>query len=134
MFWVGHVGDNATDVLARIAQMKWPARTTATSIALAEARSELMNGRQDALPVVVVVTDGKPNAPTRTGQAAGDLKEGARLIFVPVGSAVKEATEDMKRWASSPSMNNVIEVESFATMGTPAALNEMLATICSTLE
>merc|ERR1712085_164356 len=38
--------------------IQWPARSTLTSYALAEAKNELINGRSDAKSVVVVITDG----------------------------------------------------------------------------
>jgi hypothetical protein len=131
--WVKHMTSDIEEVEAATTHMAWPRRTTLTSLALAEAGTELRNGRQDAPSVVLVVTDGKPLSPLNTGKAAEELKKIARLIWVPVGQGVKDSIADMKKWASAPWENNLLEIDSFAALDTPNTINDMIAEFCTQL-
>jgi hypothetical protein len=132
--WVKHMTGDIDDVETATAHMAWPRRTTLTSLALAEAGNELRNGRQDAPSVVMVITDGKPLSPLNTGKAAEDLKKMARLIWVPVGQGVKDSIAMMHMWASYPSEQNVLEIDSFAALDTPNTLNDLISGFCTQLE
>lgn len=132
--WVEHLTENVSDITKKLENVDWPRRTTLTSLALAEVGSALIKGRQDAQSIVVIVTDGKPMSPIKTGQAADKLKRSARLIWAPVGSAVKASIEDMKVWASKPARDNVIEIDTFAALDTPAMLNKVIAGFCPQIE
>merc|ERR1719220_183880 len=134
MRWVDHLTPNLDLVEQNVKAMKWPRRTTLTSLALAEAGAEIIYGRQDAQSVVVIITDGKPMSPIKTGQAADELKRKARLMWVPVGKGVKSSIESMKTWASKPWQDNVLVVETFAALKTPTTLNNMIYGFCNQLE
>jgi len=132
--WVSRLTGDIAAVRKSINQMSWPRRTTLTSLALAEVNSNLIYGRQDAQPVVVIITDGKPMSPIKTGNAAEALKEKARLIWVPVGKGVKSSIEDMKVWASRPWRDNLLVVDSFDDLDQPSTLNNMISGFCPMLE
>merc|ERR1712238_617785 len=95
----------------KASKMSWPGKTTLTSLALAEAKSELLQGRQDAQSVVVVITDGEPMSPIKTGKASADIKESARLIYIPVGKGVASTVDAMKEWCSKPPQDNVVVID-----------------------
>lgn len=134
MRWVDHLTPNLDQVYRDVQNMNWPRRTTLTSLALAETGAEIIYGRPDAKSVVVVITDGKPMSPIKTGMAADELKKKARLMWVPVGKGVKSSIEDMKRWASKPARDNVLVVDTFASLKTPTTLNNMISGFCPQLE
>jgi hypothetical protein len=133
MHWVKHLTEDIEAVEMAAQELKWPGGSTLTSMALEEARSELINGRQDAQSVVVVITDGKPLFRTSTKQASAAVKEEARLIWVPVGTGVKSSVEQMKEWASQPWENNLLEVDTFASLDTPSTINQMISEFCTEL-
>jgi len=134
MRWVNHLTSDLKEVEQNVRKMKWPRRTTLTSLALAESGAEIIYGRPDAKSVVVVITDGKPMSPIKTGTASDDLKKKARLMYVPVGSGVKSSIANMKIWASKPWRDNVLEVDTFAALKTPTTLNNMISGFCPQLE
>lgn len=131
--WVRHLSSDTADVHDAVEKLRWPRRTTLTSFALATAEQEIINGRQDANTVVIVITDGKPLSPKNTGTAAEKLKEKARLMWVPVGTGVKSSIANMKTWATQPWQNNLIEVDTFAALDTPTIINSMIAEFCPEL-
>lgn len=132
--WVSHLSTDLTKIKRNVRKMKWPRRTTLTSLALAEVSSQIITGRQDAKSIVLVVTDGKPMYLRKTFKASQELKRKARLMFIPVGEEVKKSLRDMRRWASLPARDNVLEVDSFAALDTPATLNNIIAGFCPQLE
>merc|ERR1719422_2663083 len=132
--WVEHLTPNINQVINSIKEMDWPRRTTLTSLALAEVTSQLIKGRRDAQSIVVIVTDGKPMSPIKTGMASDKLKRSARLMWVPVGSGVKGAIEAMKTWASKPWEDNLLEVDTFSILDTPGTLNKMISGFCPQIE
>merc|ERR1719188_1916540 len=103
-------------------------KTTLTSLAISEAENDLATGRADASSVVIVITDGKPLSEKSTTRAAKSIKRKARLMFVPVGRYVPK--KDMRKWASWPWRENVVEVDSFGKLSSPVVLNEVIADMC----
>lgn len=132
--WVKRLTKDISELETAAEKLQWPKRSTLTSLALAEAGSELVNGRQDSPSVVIVITDGKPLSPLNTGEASEDLKTKSRLIWVPVGQAVKDSIEDMKKWASHPWEDNVVEIDTFASLGTPQTVNTLISQFCTQLQ
>jgi len=129
--WISHF----TNETLRVAQLVWdlefPSATTLTSVALAEAESELINGREDAASIVVVVTDGKPMSVSKTLEAADALKQKARVIWVPVGaSAPMEMIEEL---ASLPKEENIIHIDDFGLMSLKFFSNKVIAHSCPEL-
>merc|ERR1712127_459339 len=132
--WIHHFSTNIEDVSQAVSDMAYPAGTTLTSTALANAQAELINGRPDVGSTVIVITDGQPMSPIKTGQASDALKENARLIFMPVGTAAALAVDDMKEWASKPWEDNVLPIDTMAELNTPTTINNILATMCPRIE
>merc|ERR1712087_853891 len=125
-YWVNHMTYDKAALHAGIDAMQWPSRTTLTSVAITEASQELIAGRQDALPVIMVVTDGKPMFKTRTEWVSEETRSHARLMFVPV-QAPKDMVDEMHKLASTPTEDNVIPVSDFAVMDTPQTLNRLVS-------
>lgn len=134
MFWISRLTTDTRAVLRGANRMSWPGRTTLTSLALAEAGNELLQGRQDASSIVVVITDGKPMSPIKTGKASAEIKQTARLIYIPVGKGIKSTIPKMKLWASRPPEDNVVQIDHFSTLATSATLNTMISGFCSVVE
>ena len=82
-------------------------------------QSELLQGRQDAQSVVVVITDGKPMSPSKTGKASADIKQTAQLIYIPVNKGVASTVDQMKVWSNKPHEDNVVVIDSFFELSTP---------------
>jgi len=129
---VQHFTADMQEASTVINKLNWPATTTFTSQALMTAHSEFSLGRKEANSVVIVITDGRPLNPARTGEAALELRKSARLIFVPVTSNVP--MEDVKKWASKPASENVIQVDDFATLADPATITSIIADMCPELK
>jgi len=115
----------ASDIVKGLA---WPAATTLTSQALMAAKSELSLGRKDAQSVVVVVTDGRPMNKGRTGEAAKTLREGARLMWVPVTQFAPMA--DIRHWASTPISENIVQLNDFYSMTDPESIGMIISNMC----
>mmetsp|Transcript_65519 Transcript_65519/g.213335 ORF Transcript_65519/g.213335 Transcript_65519/m.213335 type:complete len:887 (-) Transcript_65519:188-2848(-) len=130
--WVSHFTNDTASVAAWVKEMQYPAATTLTSVALAEAQGELMNGREDANSVVIIITDGSPMSAIRTKQAATRLKEKARVIWVPVGrSAPFELISEL---ASKPESDHVVKVLDIKMMDSPKVVNTIIADTCPKVE
>jgi hypothetical protein len=128
--WLSHFTSDLGSVQRQVEGLDWPGRTTLTSLAIAEAESELIRGRQGVNSVVVVFTDGKPMSPIRTGEAAESLKSKAKLVWVAVGDGGKDSLEDFKRWGSKPSEDNTLLFGSFADLTLNSTVNEVIRTAC----
>lgn len=133
MIWATRYEDKMSDVGPAIDKIEYPAGGTFTSMALAEAAAQLVEGRQNAETVVIVVTDGEPASPDRTTTAANALKEKARLMWVPVAISKPEALEAMKGWASVPWQDNIMEIETLAVMDTSGKLLRLISMFCNGL-
>jgi len=130
--WVQHLTGDMTEARGSAAGMSWADTTTLTSMAILEAKAELINGRQDANSVVMVITDGQPMSPIRTGLASSAMRDAGRLVWVPVG--MKGKIDHFKTWASKPWQDSVVEVDTLAEMYTPWTVNNLIATICPMVE
>mmetsp|Transcript_139239 Transcript_139239/g.445052 ORF Transcript_139239/g.445052 Transcript_139239/m.445052 type:complete len:850 (-) Transcript_139239:76-2625(-) len=129
--WVQHFTSDTSAVAKEVEGLAWPAASTLTSMALAEADAELTYGREDASSIVVVITDGQPMSHTRTLQAAELLKRKARIIWVPVGS---DAPMDLIReLASLPKKENMIHIKSFSQLSQPLWANKIISHACPKL-
>lgn len=128
--WIKRLSGNIPEVTKSVGAMEWPAKTTLTSVALGEARSELVSGRQDAASVVAVVTDGKPMSPIKTGRMADELKAIARLVWIPVGSVPEDTVTLMKKWSTEPWEDNFLHFPTFSTLDLPKTLNKVISGIC----
>jgi len=129
--WISHFTNDTTSLAKTVKKLPFPASTTLTSVALAEAGQELVNGREDANTVVLVVTDGMPLSQERTKTAAGKLMEKARVIWVPVGGSAPLAM--IEELASLPKNENIIELSAFYKLGWKYFVNKVIAQSCPTI-
>jgi len=126
--WVSHFDNDTEKIATTIESLKFPAKTTLTSLAISTAETELSQGRADASSVVVVITDGKPLSEASTTIASNSIKHKARLMWVPVGRYVPK--KDIKKWASFPWKENVVKVDDFGALTKPNVLNKIIADMC----
>lgn len=126
--WLSHYTDDMGQLATEVRDVEWPASTTLTSVALGQAESELINGRDDANAVVIVITDGKPMNQVSTKDAAKQLQEKARVIWVPVGGGAP--TGLIQEVASKPLTDHVVEISSFYDMDKPEFLNKVITDAC----
>jgi hypothetical protein len=130
--WVSHFTDDLEALDENLKNLKWPASSTLTSVALGEAKNELMNGRKDANTVVVVITDGKPMSRLNTVQAVGKLSEIAKVVWVPVGlDAPIQMIEEM---AAKPTLDHIVRVDSFDNLAAPETVNAIMTDVCPIVE
>merc|ERR1740122_845726 len=87
MKWVSHFTSNTELLATSVSNLVFPRSNTMTSLALGQAENELINGREDAQSVVVVITDGWPMSRKNTNSAAKELQKKAKVMYVPVGSS-----------------------------------------------
>jgi hypothetical protein len=124
----GHFATNMKNTASLIEAENWPATSTFTSLALAQAQQELIYAREGATRVTVVVTDGIPINPGATDTASGNLKKNSRVIWVPVTANAPK--EQLESWASHPKEQNVVMVGDFSTLETPDVVTQIIASAC----
>jgi len=128
MKWVSHFTSN-TDLLAtNIKNLVFPRSNTMTSLALGQAENELINGREDAQSVVVVITDGWPMSRKNTNSAAKELQKKAKVLYVPAGYSAPMGL--FKEVASSPPEDHIIQVQSLSYLDHPYFLNQIIGSTC----
>jgi len=126
------------DAIKRLTALEWPEGGTLTGLALGEAKNELGNGRRDVPSTVVVITDGKPNYPSKTMEAARSLRETARLIWVPVGLSVKSS--DFDGLSSWPPEENILPnseqtpVKNLDELELPSFPNMIIENLCPEIQ
>jgi len=108
--------------------LEYPAATTLTSVAIGQAEAALVYGREDAQTVVIVITDGKPMNQGSTIDAARQLQEKARVIWVPVGGAAPETL--IQQVASKPFSDHIVKISSFSQMSSDEFLNRIISYAC----
>lgn len=132
IIWVSHFSTDTSSLAETVGNMEWPKATTLTSAALATAGAELRTGRASAQSVVIVITDGSPMNPRKTFQASKELREKARLIWVPV---TKYAPMRMiKSWASRPVANNILVLNDYKKLAASETINHLIADACPIVE
>jgi len=124
----GHFTKDMSSAATLVTNLPWPAASTFTSMALAQAEAEFMFSREGAVKVVVVVTDGIPINPLLTSRASEKLKGKARLIWVPVTPGAPE--EQLEEWASKPKEQNIVKVADFSALETPDVITQIIAEVC----
>lgn len=126
--WVQHFDNDCEAAATKIENLNWPASLTYTSHALNAAKSELSLGRSDAQSVVVVITDGRPMSVRNTRIASEQLRESARLMWVPVTRWAP--IDQMREWASEPKQENFLSLTSFADLENPDKLDLIISDVC----
>jgi hypothetical protein len=129
--WVQHFDGDKEKTLENIKKLKWPRGGTKTSEALNTAAAELNLGRGSAQSIVMVITDGKPQSPTKTKKAAEKLRDSARLMWVPVTKYAPLA--DIQEMASYPKDDNIMVVKNFADLEKSDTIDRVVADICPLL-
>lgn len=128
------VSDFSTDTAAvaqQILDLSYPEGITFTSMALKTARGMLEFSREDATPVVLVITDGKPNSIYKTNLVAEKLRTEARLMFVPLGPYAP--ADSFVEWGSKPTKENVIAVASNEELKSQTFINRIVENLCPKL-
>jgi len=126
--WISHFTDDMGALATDVRNLEWPASTTLTSVALGQAETELMNSRDDANAVVIVITDGKPMNQVSTADAAKQLQSKARVIWVPVGGGAP--IDLIQELASKPFSDHIVQIDTFEKMDQPAFLNKVITDAC----
>jgi len=111
--------------------MEWPQSTTLTSVALGQAENMLVQGRETANSVVIVVTDGKPMSQRNTKSASQKLQEKAKVVWIPVGNSAP--IELIMELASLPKKENVIQISNFEQLEQDGTINDIVSTSCPVL-
>jgi len=111
--------------------MEWPQSTTLTSVALGQAENMLVQGRETANSVVIVVTDGKPMSQRNTKSASQKLQEKAKVVWIPVGNSAP--IDLIMELASLPKNENVIHIADFEQLEQDGTINDIVSTSCPVL-
>jgi hypothetical protein len=125
---VTHFTNDFKKIKQLITGLELPEGSTLTSLALMTAKAELPLGRKDAQSTVVVFTDGRPLSYRKTGIAAKEVREQARLLWVPM--AANAPLSHIKEWATRRWQENVVPVASWEALQKPDVITHIVANIC----
>jgi len=125
---VTHFTTDMKKVKGLVNGLKYPRGGTMTSLALLTAKAELTLGRPDAHANVVVFTDGYPYSPRKTTAAARQVREVARLLWVPVTKHAPK--KQVKDWATKRWQENTVFVDTFEDLKKPDVVTHIIADIC----
>eukprot|EP00928_Gymnodinium_smaydae_P057485 TRINITY_DN4071_c0_g3_i1.p1 TRINITY_DN4071_c0_g3~~TRINITY_DN4071_c0_g3_i1.p1 ORF type:complete len:654 (+),score=148.39 TRINITY_DN4071_c0_g3_i1:140-1963(+) len=127
--FVQHFTNNTKALVDKIKDLEWPRGSTLTAQALLAAEEELpLSGRSDAQSVVVALTDGKPVSLRKAQHAAEDVRKRARMFWIAVTRYAP--TSNLMQWASKPSRENVVQVNSWKELDTSATVNHIISDVC----
>jgi hypothetical protein len=129
--WISRFTNDTEGLVKKIDAIPHSEGSTLTNVALSEVDPELVNGREGAATVVLVVTDGVPFSKMKTKEAANKLQEKARVLWVPVGSEVP--VDFFHEIASLPKEENIIHVDRYKQLEETFYSNKVVATICPLL-
>lgn len=124
--WITRLTDGTTEKDA--AGMVWFRSGTATDQALGMAQSELVYGRSDATPIVVVITDGQPSSTRRTLVAAQRLQKRAKLVWVPIGPSAP--IQLINKMASKPTKDHIVRFQTFEQLTNARLINRLIGASC----
>jgi hypothetical protein len=125
---VTHFTTDLAKVDQEVSGLTWPMGSTLTSLALMTAQAEMALGRADVHTLVVVITDGRPLSPRKTGFASKSIRKKARLLWVPVTKFAP--LKAIKKWATRRWQENVVKVDDFKALETPDVVTQIIADIC----
>jgi len=130
--WVSHLSTDLPEVMSKMEAMRWPSQMTLTSKALKSAQIEMINSRKGVSSTVIVLTDGYPYSAEHTKANALELKaSGARLMMVPIGSAVADTTV-FAEMVSYPVEDNLIFAANMDLLvSSNNTVNEVLTSFCT---
>jgi uncharacterized protein YegL len=104
--------------------------TTNLAKGLAVARDQLIAGRSDAHPTILVLTDGMPLSKHLAGVEIARAKETATVSFAVVGDGVNPHA--VKEWVSHPYHEHIVQLQSYDDLA--PSLVPILGTACAVLE
>jgi len=125
---VTHFTNDFKKIKQLITGLELPQGSTLTSLALMTAKAELPLGRKDSPSIVVVFTDGRPLSYRKTEIAAKEVREQARLLWVPM--AANAPLKHIKEWATRRWQENVVPVPSWEALQKPDVITHIVANIC----
>jgi hypothetical protein len=125
---VTHFTNDFKKIKQLITGLELPKGSTLTSLALMTAKAELPLGRKDSTSIVVVFTDGRPLSYRKTGIAAREVREAARLLWVPM--AANAPLKYIKEWATRRWQENVVPVADWEALQKPDVITHIVANIC----
>jgi len=125
-------GTDVDDLALQTWYANWPAGGTNTHTALGMAQEVLTYGRKDAMSVVVVITDGYPNYEKKTIEAAEELQQQARVVWIPVGAYAP--LELIEQLASKPKEEHIVKMEEFDSLAYIDKFNAVMATTCPSVK
>jgi len=128
-----HFTKDMAHVRSVIDGLEWMAGLTLTSTALEMASSEIGLGRRGVDKVVLMVTDGRPTMKLATFPAAKKIREQAKFVIGAV-RLTRSTLQDMRKWASSPSKENVFNIRDYSSLDTVKMVDEFIADICDVVE
>jgi hypothetical protein len=126
---VQHFSTDMTATRTAIDGMAFPEGSTFTAKALELAKAELVTGRPDANPIVLLFTDGIPISPDETKEAASKVRDVGRLMVGAVGLD-KEGMSLMQEVASYPVHDNVMKIGNFKRADKIATINGLVRDMC----
>jgi len=121
---------DASTVQTAVSGLEWPASPLYAYSALTVAETMFKSARSDALPTVLIVTEGLPLSESRTMLAASRLKQTSRLLWLSVGSSLE--LRKVTAWASEPARDNVLLASGADVLS--AQLPDIIAAICPASE
>jgi len=125
---VTHFTNDFKKIKQLITGLELPKGSTLTSLALMTAKAELPLGRKDSTSIVVVFTDGRPLSYRKTGIAAREVREAARLLWVPI--LANAPLKYIKEWATRRWQENVVPVATWEALEKPDVITHIVANIC----
>jgi hypothetical protein len=125
---VTHFTSNLKKVKQLIWGLEFPQGSTLTALALANAKAELNLGRKSAKSVVVVFTDGRPLSYRKTMLAARELRESARLMWVPITK--RAPLKFIKKAATRRWQENLVLAKDYRALKDPATITHLIADMC----
>jgi len=135
------VEGTATSTVSGLTAPGGPAYTAG---ALSLAATQVEQSRPDAVPVVLVVSHGKPLSESRTSDEAARLRGKARLMWLVVGGSNPEknpaegsrtvSAKLAASWASRPYSDNVFQVDSFKDLASATKVSDVMSAVCPSVQ
>lgn len=126
--WVSHFTSEKTNLVNEVNLLKWPKGSSLSPTALASVDAELLHRRREAIPIVLVISDGNLMAPTRTHHAAEFVRGKAKLMWVRVNEQPPD--ESFKKMVSKPVASNLILLSKYDDLPKVETVNHIIANLC----
>jgi len=127
---VQHFTNDIPATITKVKALKFPKMSTYLAAALAMAKAELKLGRADAKKTVLVMTDGVPISPAKSGAVAKEIRAKARLMFGAI-KLRRRGLNYVRRWATKPANANVMKINTYRQLDKVATMNGLMRDLCS---